>query len=228
MGPQGRLTRAQSKAMTKRANILIVAATSARRASLAELARGKGQGRAAMISTAPGFSLERLEQSGADILLGDIDGPSPASSMLSFLSEAPPLTGAIALIDQPDPYWVRQALNAGVNAILSRELDSEDLHLALDAVDAGLVLLHPSSARNLTATVPGLLEVEDQVEHLTAREREVLRLMSGGLGNKEIAARLGISEHTVKFHASSILGKMGAGSRTEAVSQGIRRGLITL
>jgi DNA-binding NarL/FixJ family response regulator len=65
------------------------------------------------------------------------------------------------------------------------------------------------------------------MEHLTAREREVLGLMSGGLGNKQIAARLGISEHTVKF-ASSILAKLSAGSRTEAVSQGIRRGLIML
>lgn len=66
------------------------------------------------------------------------------------------------------------------------------------------------------------------MERLTPRERQVLFLMSEGLGNKEIAARLGISDHTVKFHASSILGKLGAGSRTEAVSQGIKRGLISL
>jgi DNA-binding NarL/FixJ family response regulator len=66
------------------------------------------------------------------------------------------------------------------------------------------------------------------VEQLTAREREVLAFMSDGLGNKEIAARLGISEHTVKFHTSSILGKLSVASRTEAVTQGIRRGLIAL
>ena len=65
-------------------------------------------------------------------------------------------------------------------------------------------------------------------EDLTARESEVLRLVSMGLGNKEIAARLAISEHTAKFHISSILGKLHAASRTEAVSLGIRKGLIPI
>jgi len=66
------------------------------------------------------------------------------------------------------------------------------------------------------------------VEELTPREVEVLRLLADGLGNKEVALRLGISDHTVKFHISSILAKLGAGSRTEAVTLGIRRGLILL
>jgi DNA-binding NarL/FixJ family response regulator len=69
---------------------------------------------------------------------------------------------------------------------------------------------------------------EEPVEELTARESEVLRLVSLGLGNKEVAGRLAISEHTVKFHLSSILGKLQAGSRTEAVSLGIKRGLIPI
>jgi len=68
----------------------------------------------------------------------------------------------------------------------------------------------------------------DTVEELTPREVEVLRLLADGLGNKEVALRLGISDHTVKFHISSILAKLGAGSRTEAVTLGIRRGLILL
>ncbi len=65
-------------------------------------------------------------------------------------------------------------------------------------------------------------------EALTAREREVLELLSRGLPNKLIAHRLQISEHTVKFHVSSIYAKLGASSRTDAVSRGVRRGLITL
>ena len=65
-------------------------------------------------------------------------------------------------------------------------------------------------------------------EALTAREREVLELLSRGLPNKLIARRLQISEHTVKFHVSSIYAKLGATSRTDAVSRGVRRGLITL
>jgi DNA-binding NarL/FixJ family response regulator len=65
-------------------------------------------------------------------------------------------------------------------------------------------------------------------EALTPREQEVLSLVAAGLSNKEMAARLDISEHTVKFHVASILGKLGAGSRTEAVTLGIRRGLVMI
>jgi NarL family two-component system response regulator YdfI len=68
----------------------------------------------------------------------------------------------------------------------------------------------------------------EAIEPLTARERDVLQMLSQGLGNKEIAARLKISEHTVKFHVASILGKLGASTRTEAVSVALRRGLILL
>ena len=73
-----------------------------------------------------------------------------------------------------------------------------------------------------------LRPIQEAVEELTPREVEVLRMMAEGLGNKEIAARLGISDHTVKFHISSILAKIGASTRTEAVTLGIRMGLILL
>nr|MDP9115518.1 response regulator transcription factor [Acidobacteriota bacterium] len=63
---------------------------------------------------------------------------------------------------------------------------------------------------------------------LTPREMEVLRMMADGAANKEIAWKLGISEHTVKFHITSIMGKLRANSRTDAVMQGIRRGLILI
>ena len=65
-------------------------------------------------------------------------------------------------------------------------------------------------------------------EHLTAREEEVLELIAEGLSNKAIATRLGISDQTVKFHASSIQGKLGAANRTDAVRRAVRRGLVTL
>jgi DNA-binding NarL/FixJ family response regulator len=71
-------------------------------------------------------------------------------------------------------------------------------------------------------------EDTELAEPLTPREREVLGLLGDGLGNREIAARLNISEHTIKFHIRSILGKLGASSRTEAVSRGLRSGLIEL
>ena len=66
------------------------------------------------------------------------------------------------------------------------------------------------------------------IESLTAREREVLALVADGLHNREIAARLGVSEHTVKFHLGAVFGKLGASTRTEAVQKGIRLGLIEI
>src|SRR5438128_1516404 len=90
--------------------------------------------------------------------------------------------------------------------------------------------LVPESSDGYPADGPALESQPDVllIEALTPREIEVLRLLAAGLGNKEIASRLAISEHTVKFHVSSIMGKLGAASRTEAVTLGIRHGLIMI
>ena len=70
--------------------------------------------------------------------------------------------------------------------------------------------------------------MESLVEELTRRELEVLHMLAAGSGNREIASQLGVSEHTVKFHVSSILGKLGAATRTEAVTRGYKEGLILM
>ncbi|MGH9841805.1 MAG: response regulator transcription factor, partial [Blastocatellia bacterium] len=110
---------------------------------------------------------------------------------------------------------------------------------ALAAAVAGLVVIHPDVLATPEAARV-LLETEDaaersagapeavMIEPLTPREREILNLLAEGLGNKEIAGRLHISEHTVKFHVSSVFAKLGVASRTEAVTEGLRRGLILL
>ena len=102
--------------------------------------------------------------------------------------------------------------------------------MAIHSARDGLVLLDPEVAHELgrVSRPPNDESLIETVEELTPREVEVLRLLADGLGNKEVALRLGISDHTVKFHISSILAKLGAGSRTEAVTLGIRRGLILL
>jgi two-component system, NarL family, response regulator YdfI len=89
--------------------------------------------------------------------------------------------------------------------------------------------MHPSHASETlpTGAAPAR-SLDELAESLTRRELEVLQMLAAGLSTKEIAARLNISEHTIKFHVASILGKLGAGSRTEAVSLGIRRGLVLL
>lgn len=207
-------------------HILVIAVSSERRTSLAAIIGKVAHARA---TTASGISLERILQSAPDAIVVDIDGSSLSNAVIRLAEALPPGTGLIALVDNSNPGWVAGALRVGVNAILSREIASEEMKLAILAAEAGLVLLHPTSAQHLGGqTLLRDTASPDLVEPLTAREQEVLRMVSEGLGNKEIAARLSISDHTVKFHISSILGKLGASSRTEAVSQGIRRGLIAI
>jgi DNA-binding NarL/FixJ family response regulator len=208
---------------------LVVAASATRRAWLGELA-GKNPVRGAIkVVTSSGFSLGRARQLvDGDMVVADLDSPAQAAAILQFLTQLAPGIGAVTLIDDPDARWVQAALKAGVGAIISREPNTEELRLALAAADAGLILLHPTSARGLMPAQLPALDFTGEPEPLTAREREVLRLMGDGLANKEIAARLAISEHTAKFHISSILGKLSVATRTEAVSQGIRRGLIPI
>jgi len=89
--------------------------------------------------------------------------------------------------------------------------------------------MHPVEVGTLLPTpASSAAEIAPLAEPLTKREREVLQMLGSGLGNKEIAARLAISDHTAKFHVASILGKLGASTRAEAVAIGIRRGLLLL
>jgi DNA-binding NarL/FixJ family response regulator len=109
--------------------------------------------------------------------------------------------------------------------VVSPDTPPEELSAAIVAVIQGLVVL----PRALTGRLlRGQEVVEEPSEPLTAREREVLGLLGRGLSNKMIARDLRISEHTVKFHVSSIYAKLGAASRTEAIGLGARLGLISL
>ncbi len=119
-------------------------------------------------------------------------------------------------------------MQSGVQAILPRDSSASEIASALEAASEGLVTLSPDFLR-LLLPVPlkgGEEDFEYQSDPLTTREIEVLALLTGGAGNKEIAGQLRISEHTAKFHVSSILSKLGATTRTEAVSRGYRLGLI--
>jgi len=135
----------------------------------------------------------------------------------------------ILLSEQPKTAWLSKALRTGMRAVLPRDVAPEQLRAALEAAAAGLVVIHPSELDTvLSATVGPSAPLDELLEPLTRRERQVLQMLAAGLANKEIAARLAISDHTVKFHVASILGKLGASTRTEAVSAGIRRGLVML
>ncbi len=143
----------------------------------------------------------------ADVVLSDRnwnDLPhESASAPVVMLSNQPPF----------------QLIQQGARGVLPPDSTASEIRAALEAAAAGLVVL-PS------AKTPAPLPGADML--LTAREKEVLQLLAQGVGNKEIAWRLNITEHTVKFHVSSLMTKLAAGSRTEAVTQGIRRGYVTL
>jgi NarL family two-component system response regulator YdfI len=135
----------------------------------------------------------------------------------------------VVLSDHSEPRWFADALRAGVRALLPSDISSDQLVAALEAAAAGLVVMHPVEVDAMFALAESASHpLAELAEPLTRRESEVLQMLASGLANKEIAARLTISEHTVKFHVAAILGKLGAGSRTEAVSIGIRRGLVLL
>lgn len=169
-------------------------------------------------STARVSSYLRSEE--ADVLLLDSDS-------LPDLAEAG-ATSIVLLTGISGARTISRLLKAGVRAILPRESDPDEIIAAIYAAHSGQVLLSAQVAESLAA-VYGDQDLEDApTEEITARESEVLRMLAEGLANKEIAARLGISEHTVKFHISSILDKLGASTRTEAVTMGIRRGLILI
>jgi two-component system, NarL family, nitrate/nitrite response regulator NarL len=120
----------------------------------------------------------------------------------------------------------RDALAAGAQGVLLRERIDDRIGSAVRAVADGLLVVDAALAE--TVLRPPAVGVADLVEPLTARELQVLQLVAEGLTNRRIGARLGISEHTAKFHVNAILGKLGARSRGEAVAQAARLGLLLL
>jgi len=130
----------------------------------------------------------------------------------------------IVLADDPRQPWLAEALRSGVRAVLPRESAAAQIIAAVDAVLAGLVVLQPGDLDGLLLSPrPATI-----AEPLTPREIEVLGMLAEGQSNKLIAHALGISEHTVKFHVNSVMTKLNAASRTEAVTLGIRQGLIMI
>ena len=135
------------------------------------------------------------------------------------------------LIDIEDRDRLPELLRSGVKAILPRSASAEEILQAVEAVATGLLVLHSDAIEALLTLLPTserVMEATTPLQALTSREIEVLGMLAEGLGNKAIAKRLGISEHTVKFHVSSIFSKLNASSRTEAVTLGARQGLIML
>ena len=160
----------------------------------------------------------------ADAVVWDLgwEAAEAVAQWAEVADSGPPAVALVATDSQASAAWA-----AGARGILRREAEEAILMSALVAVTQGLAALDPELASTLVpkASAP---EATTPAPELTPRELEVLELLADGLPNKLIADRLEISEHTVKFHVNAILGRLGAQSRTEAVSRALRVGLLSL
>jgi two-component system, NarL family, response regulator YdfI len=209
--------------------VFIVAASPLSRASLQSLLRAR---RVEVVGSGP--NLESLWDQPpdveVDIVLVDASGDH-SEEMIGSLrqSQLSSEAAVVVLSDRFEPGRLAEALRAGVRAILPGDMSPDQIVAGLEAAAAGLIVLDRAEFDAMfPAAEPASSPLAELIEPLTPRESEVLQMLASGLANKEIATRLAISEHTVKFHVASILGKLGAASRTEAVTLGIRRGLVLL
>jgi DNA-binding NarL/FixJ family response regulator len=198
-------------------------------------------GLAAMLGTQPDFQIagqadtgdEVLRQAAAlrpDVILLDLEMPGmDGVAALRQLRAADPGMRAIVLTAYDSDELIVGALEAGAQGYLLKGAPREEIFQAIRIVHSGGSLLQPVVASKL------LRQLSSQAGRqaagsatLTRREREVLRLLAQGKSNREVAAALVVSERTAKFHVSSLMGKLGATNRTEAVSIAAQRGLIAL
>jgi DNA-binding NarL/FixJ family response regulator len=184
-----------------------------------------------------------------DVILADVDGAIDPEQVESWLEALRPTSGVVLMgadgrasargaSRQETARSLAGVANAaeihgvGFGAI-PREATPDEIVAALNAVAAGLIALDRRIASGALiaaerAVAPVVATLNSADDMLTSREMDVLQLLAQGLPNKIIANRLHISEHTAKFHVSSIMTKLGAASRTEAVTLAARRGLLTL
>ena len=194
--------------------VLVISDDALARAGLAALVEGRvevaGQG-------APADAAALAASREPDVVAWDL-GPGDAAAVDLSVGDVP----VVAILW--DDAQGAAAVAAGASGVVLRDTAPERLVSALEAVAQGLVVIDPL----LTELLPRRRIAADLVEPLTPRENEVLQLLAEGRSNKSIAARLGISDHTAKFHVNAILGKLGAATRTEALAQAARLGLVLL
>jgi DNA-binding NarL/FixJ family response regulator len=209
--------------------VLVVARSDLERAGLEALLSGRGHVPVGGGSATLADARRRLEDGSVQavqVVLALVErGAEPPRLTLTpdSAAQAPAL---IALGESLPRGWAVRAVRAGVRAVLSRTATAEAIGAAVEAAAAGLVVL-PADA---LAEVPQGSAARSAAppETLSAREAQILALLAEGLVNKQIAARLGISGHTVKTHLAALFHKLGVSTRAEAVAAGARAGVILL
>jgi DNA-binding NarL/FixJ family response regulator len=219
--------------------VLVAAASPVARAGL-EALLAEADGIAVVGVAAPGDELaDAIAAREPDVVLVDVPsrgGASvdPATLLALHGPDARPAPAFVLLADA-DAGWALDAVRAGARGVLEREATVEANAAAIAGAAAGLTIVRRDALEPLLAERAGTAASAGSVRDgwelaspLTPRETEILRLLADGLANKQVAARLGISEHTVKTHVASLFEKLGADTRAEAVALGVRRGVILL
>ncbi len=181
------------------------------------------------------FALDELPP---DVAIIDIDGPSGSGLALSRrMKQRLPSVGVVILTSNPNDVQLFQALKAQIAAYLGKEITTEYLSDAIRRVARGEHIINeslttrPNVANQVLRQFQELSsesENEDFISPLTSRETEILNYIAQGYLNKQIAVVLGISEQTIKNHVTSVLRKLNANARTEAVVVGLKQGLISI
>jgi two-component system, NarL family, response regulator YdfI len=204
-------------------SVLVVASSQVAAARIEALLRGRSDLRVTVGRLAD--LVRRLDECGPAVVVLAVT-PADMARALETLRGLPEPAAVVLLASDPAAAWTLRGRRSGVRAVLREDASAEELGAAIGAAKAGLVALHPDALHGAAAARAA--ERRDQTPSLTPRELEILEMLAEGISNRMIAARLGISSQTVKFHVASILAKLGAASRTEAVTFGVRQGLIAL
>ena len=160
-----------------------------------------------------------------DLVLLDLAMPELTGlDALEQIHQALPDTPVVMLTMSDDDTDVLAAIKAGARGYLLKSLNSEEFFAMLEGLERGEAAMTPQTTANLMRGLTSPVGLP--IESLTPRELELLRLVAKGMPNKTIALALSVSENTVKYHLKSILQKLNAGNRTEAVTEAIRRGLL--
>jgi DNA-binding NarL/FixJ family response regulator len=203
--------------------VCILSSAPALQAGLSSLLRDLGMVEA--VYTASSLDEFEFYRAITDILL--IYPGEETSADLEQILDDSTLSGVVILIADKNERSVLPAIPGLPCGVLPLTATLEQVEATLSAIAAGLSVGMPGMVSFLDEhDLPG--QEDPLIDPLTDREMEVLQMLARGKANKQIALDLGISEHTVKFHVSSVYTKLGASNRTEAVRLGVRRGLITL